>query len=254
MAGMLPGVECARRRRFHQGGSLDPQHWGCHRRTRRSSFCLYQSEYIQQPQLHSTTRSALQPGRTDQQQQSHDDCKLQDAAREARERLDERLRTTSLPSNRRRGSFWCRNSSKQTCDSDPRGGNCQEEVWPSSIRGWFSSAASVNGARRSAAESIKHDVLKQTSSLGVSKASIDLLHREAFTSANKDSGKYSWKSLNVKNSQQGECPVCLEPFQMDHVLIHLPCTHKFHSKCLIPWLNSHCHCPCCRTEISIKAP
>ncbi|GLJ43256.1 hypothetical protein SUGI_0898110, partial [Cryptomeria japonica] len=179
------------------------RHWGCHRRTRRSSFCLYQSEYIQQPQLHSTTRSALQPGRTDQQQQSHDDCKLQDAAREARERLDERLRTTSLPSNRRRGSFWCRNSSKQTCDSDPRGGNCQEEVWPSSIRGWFSSAASVNGARRSAAESIKHDVLKQTSSLGVSKASIDLLHREAFTSANKDSGKYSWKSLNVKNSQQG---------------------------------------------------
>lgn len=251
MAGMLPGVECARRRRFHQGGSLDLQGWGCDRRTRRSSFCHYQSEYIHQPQQHSTTRSALQTGRTEQQQQSGD-CKLHDAAREARERLDERLRTSSLSSNRR-GSFWYRSSSKHSCDSDPRGSNCQEEeVKSSTIRGWF---GSITGTRRSESDSATHNVLqKKNSSLDLNKASIDLLQKEALTCANKKSGKCRWKSLNASNSLQGECPVCLEPFEMDNVLIHLPCTHQFHSHCLIPWLNSHCHCPCCRTQISIKAP
>ncbi|KAH9297197.1 hypothetical protein KI387_028879, partial [Taxus chinensis] len=235
MAGMLPGVECARRRRFHQGGSLDLQLWGCDRRSRRSSFCLYQSDYTQQPQHYSMTRSALQPARTEHQhqhQQQGGGYKLREAAREARERLDERLRAASLSSNKRRSSFWCRNSSQYTCDSDPHGNKCLEEASPP--RGWLASAASVTEARRPAVDSTAQNVLNPTYSTGLSKASIDLLQREAFTCKEKDSGKYNWKRLNARNSQQEECPVCLEPFQSGQVLIHLPCTHGFHSNCLIP--------------------
>lgn len=46
MAGMLPGVECARRRRFHQsGGWSDSPGTAGHGCTRRSSFCLYASSH-----------------------------------------------------------------------------------------------------------------------------------------------------------------------------------------------------------------
>lgn len=40
MAGMLPGVECARRRRLRQGGSMESPSG-----SRRSSFCLYTTGY-----------------------------------------------------------------------------------------------------------------------------------------------------------------------------------------------------------------
>lgn len=43
MAGMLPGVECARRRRFHQSGSNGSGYSDSTIISRRSSFCLYTS-------------------------------------------------------------------------------------------------------------------------------------------------------------------------------------------------------------------
>jgi len=43
MAGVLPGVECARRRRFHRSG--DSLGAPAHGRTRRPSFCLYTSSH-----------------------------------------------------------------------------------------------------------------------------------------------------------------------------------------------------------------
>ena len=64
MAGQLPGVhEFARRRRCHRRGSFDNMPlWGADRRSRRSSFSVYQDlsstrpafEYFQQSQAHST--------------------------------------------------------------------------------------------------------------------------------------------------------------------------------------------------------
>lgn len=53
MAGMLAGVECARRRRFHQsGGSSD----SVRAFTRRPSFCLYTSNH---ESLHSSVFSQV---------------------------------------------------------------------------------------------------------------------------------------------------------------------------------------------------
>ncbi|MBA0603469.1 hypothetical protein Gorai_003612, partial [Gossypium raimondii] len=84
MAGMLAGVECARRRRFHQSGGSSDSVLGF---TRRPSFCLYTSNH---ESLHSSVfsqRRVLIEGYED------DDEKLGEVAREAKERLDERLRS-----------------------------------------------------------------------------------------------------------------------------------------------------------------
>ncbi|XP_022751658.1 probable E3 ubiquitin-protein ligase RHY1A isoform X1 [Durio zibethinus] len=88
MAGMLPGVECARRRRIYQsGGSSDSPSLAATGLTRRSTFCLYTSN-------HETHNSSV----SSQKQrsiliQAHQDERLGGAAGEAKERLDQRLRT-----------------------------------------------------------------------------------------------------------------------------------------------------------------
>lgn len=264
MAGQLPGVhEFARRRRCNRRGSFDNMPlWGADRRSRRSSFSVYQDlsstrpafEYFQQPQAHSTTRSTEQT-RTEQHQPG-ESGDLKGVAREARERLDEKLRAASLSNNKRRSSFWCRitqqpNTPSHIYDPKHHGSNCFEEVCPSKIRDWLASDASVTEVSRRPAEPHATQIAR-SSSTGLSKASIDLLERQTFMPKCK-TGKCSWKKPK-STSQQEECPVCLESFQTCQVLIYLPCKHRFHSSCLVPWLNKHCHCPCCRTKISIKAP
>lgn len=84
MAGMLPGVEAARRRRIHQksnqcyGSKPSPAAFG-YGGTRRSSFCLYVSSH--DFHLCSSTRRHT----------VCDESKLGAEAREAKKRLDERL-------------------------------------------------------------------------------------------------------------------------------------------------------------------
>lgn len=45
------------------------------------------------------------------------------------------------------------------------------------------------------------------------------------------------------------CAVCLEGFRVHQQVIWLPCAHRYHSACVLPWLADHSHCPCCRTEV-----
>ncbi|CAN1172249.1 hypothetical protein LINPERHAP2_LOCUS30066 [Linum perenne] len=73
MAGMLPGVECARRRRFHKSGGI-----------RRPSFCLYTSNH----EGSNTSVTSLRSIQSD----IHEDEKLGGVVREAKERLNWRLR------------------------------------------------------------------------------------------------------------------------------------------------------------------
>ncbi|KAJ8767867.1 hypothetical protein K2173_020807 [Erythroxylum novogranatense] len=81
MAGMLPGVESARRRGFHQSGDSPcvPAH-GC---TRRSSFCLYARNH---------TSFNLSSASSPRRRVLNEDEKLGERAREAKERLDMKLR------------------------------------------------------------------------------------------------------------------------------------------------------------------
>ncbi|KAE8126151.1 hypothetical protein FH972_020895 [Carpinus fangiana] len=87
MAGMLPGVECARRRRFHQssGMSDSPSHGG----TRRSSLCLYTSSHESH---HSSTSPMREKSLLSKALKASQDEELESGAREAKGRLDERLK------------------------------------------------------------------------------------------------------------------------------------------------------------------
>jgi E3 ubiquitin-protein ligase RNF115/126 len=45
------------------------------------------------------------------------------------------------------------------------------------------------------------------------------------------------------------CSVCLEDFEMGTEAKEMPCQHKFHSQCILPWLELHSSCPICRFQL-----
>lgn len=79
------------------------------------------------------------------------------------------------------------------------------------------------------------------------------LQREVYNSSKKGMKKLiSWSKLagsKASDLAPVECVVCLEEFKTGEVLVHLPCAHRFHSSCVLPWLESNSHCPVCRTTI-----
>ena len=82
-------------------------------------------------------------------------------------------------------------------------------------------------------------------------------NKEAMNNINGSSNKKSggsrrfmkWARLSWKSSEQEECAICLEGFREGQSLVHLPCAHKFHNGCLLPWLETNAYCPCCRMGI-----
>ncbi|KAK1269992.1 hypothetical protein QJS04_geneDACA005342 [Acorus gramineus] len=189
MAGMLPGVECARRRRFHQGGSADPLAGVGICRTRRSSFCLYTSNYDTIHVTSNTQRNTLS--------QSLHDGQLEDVAREAKERLDERIKKKR-----------------------------------------YNNTGSLIRPKKEEGGQGKRIIL----------ANVD---RDIFVAKKGSSKRFAWTKLNWKASEQRECAICLEEFREGEVLANLPCAHRFHWRCMVPWLDRNAHCPCCRMDTSL---
>ncbi|XP_061950753.1 probable E3 ubiquitin-protein ligase RHY1A isoform X2 [Populus nigra] len=193
MAGMLPGVECARRRRFHQSGdSLGaPAHGG----SRKPSFCLYTSSH----ESYHGSVSSLQKQRS-ASSQAYEDEKLGGVARQAKERLDERLRLQK----KKRAETTRHKSTGNLRDVDGRSmvlGELQMEVY---------------GTKRSGSK------------------------------------RFNWAKLSWKAADQDECTICLDRFKSGETLVHLPCAHRYHPRCLVPWLENNGHCPCCRMEIRVE--
>ncbi|KAL3362794.1 hypothetical protein AABB24_012218 [Solanum stoloniferum] len=195
MAGMLPGVECARRRRFHQSsGCIDSSNTADFSSTRRSSFCLYTSNH-EHP---FNSSSSKQRGATSQ---AYQDEKLGEAAREAKQRLDDRLSARWKSQNKRSpNNRQPPNQSQEMLDNRP---NLQGEV--------------VSGLKKSGSK------------------------------------KFNWAKMIWKSQEQDECTICLDQFKISDNLMQLTCAHKFHSKCLVPWLESNAHCPCCRMTIILTS-
>ncbi|KAF7851187.1 hypothetical protein BT93_L4333 [Corymbia citriodora subsp. variegata] len=70
-------------------------------------------------------------------------------------------------------------------------------------------------------------------------------------SSSSNSRRFGWgKMMRWRATDQDECAICLERFEAGETLTHLPCAHRFHSRCVVPWLEVHAHCPCCRMGIS----
>ncbi|CAI8604629.1 unnamed protein product [Vicia faba] len=57
---------------------------------------------------------------------------------------------------------------------------------------------------------------------------------------------------NRFKKERNVCAVCLEDFHQNEEVMNLSCSHKYHSACLLPWLERHPHCPYCRTVIEPK--
>ncbi|XP_044483859.1 E3 ubiquitin-protein ligase SIRP1-like [Mangifera indica] len=46
-----------------------------------------------------------------------------------------------------------------------------------------------------------------------------------------------------------QCAVCLEDFDIGSEAKEMPCKHKFHGDCILPWLELHSTCPVCRFQM-----
>lgn len=151
--------------------------------SRRPSFCLYC------PGLDSQLSTGFLQTRGNFSKGIHDG-ELGDAAREAKERLDERLRSQRPAEIKRHNS--------EILGASTVIGNVQREVY----------------------------------------------------SSKRCCKKFSWSKLGWKASEQVECVVCLDNFKTGDILVHLPCAHRFHWNCAMPWLESSSQCPCCRMPVS----
>ncbi|KAK4777800.1 hypothetical protein SAY87_017987 [Trapa incisa] len=46
-----------------------------------------------------------------------------------------------------------------------------------------------------------------------------------------------------------QCSVCLNDFEIGAEARKMPCEHKFHAGCILPWLELHSSCPICRYQL-----
>ncbi|PIN02916.1 Ubiquitin--protein ligase [Handroanthus impetiginosus] len=53
----------------------------------------------------------------------------------------------------------------------------------------------------------------------------------------------------VKIEETLQCSVCLDDCEIGTEVKEMPCKHKFHSKCILPWLELHSSCPVCRYQL-----
>ena len=67
------------------------------------------------------------------------------------------------------------------------------------------------------------------------------------------SKKFIEEQLEAKlirsENEEFDCPVCLKRCELDDEFCRLPCSHRFHKECIMPWLEKTSSCPLCRKEL-----
>ena len=53
----------------------------------------------------------------------------------------------------------------------------------------------------------------------------------------------------LAKSDSNSCAVCMNEFGVGMEVKQMPCSHLYHSDCLLPWLELHNSCPVCRYEL-----
>ncbi|RLN07059.1 E3 ubiquitin-protein ligase RNF6-like [Panicum miliaceum] len=245
MAGMLPGVECARRRRLRQGGSSSSgaaEAPPCG--TRRPSFCLYAGAHD-----HAHLGSAAAASK----ERSSSVCKemmarawtLDTNAREAKERLDQKLRG-------QRESMVKRHQSTGT-------------VRPPTTKP-HPQATSTSGSSSNLHHSATTAAAAAAPEAAATPAASWVLQREVFSRPTNVGGaarlrRFSWSLLGRRRppapaeaeAEASECAVCLEELRAGDVLVHLPCAHRFHWSCGVPWVQAASRCPVCRALVHLSS-
>ncbi|XP_062220604.1 E3 ubiquitin-protein ligase EL5-like [Phragmites australis] len=211
IAGMLPGVECARRRRLRQGGSSGAAEAPCG--TRRPSFCLYAGGHD-----HAHLGSSGPKERSKEMARA---WTLDSNAREAKERLDQKLRS-------QRGSVVKRHQSMGT-------------VRPPTTKPHATSSGTDGDSNNSATAT----------------TILCALQREVFSKNGGGAARrrfsWSWLGRRAAPAEAEGCAVCLEELRAGDVLVHLPCAHRFHWSCAVPWVQATSRCPVCRAQVHLAS-
>jgi len=54
---------------------------------------------------------------------------------------------------------------------------------------------------------------------------------------------------------ESECTICQDDADnQGSATLELPCTHTFHRKCVMPWLQENMNCPLCRADVRLEYP
>nr|GEV86268.1 E3 ubiquitin ligase BIG BROTHER-related-like [Tanacetum cinerariifolium] len=86
------------------------------------------------------------------------------------------------------------------------------------------------------------ELLDLTESVGVENVGLSALHISQLPTSIYRSGMLS-------NNNEENCVICQETFKFGKRMITLPCSHQYHSKCIIKWLKLKKNCPICQKEV-----
>ncbi|XP_052146940.1 E3 ubiquitin-protein ligase SIRP1-like [Oryza glaberrima] len=56
-------------------------------------------------------------------------------------------------------------------------------------------------------------------------------------------------TVRAHDAAGATCPVCLDEFEAGGEAREMPCKHRFHDGCILPWLEAHSSCPVCRYQL-----